>query len=308
VYGVPSGWRDWAADGEGVEHTSVERPTADATDGGGSQGDAPAEASEAWFADVLSGEDGHPEQALLASEAVHPVLAQEGVSSASYPWSSVVLLSLAFPNGFLSYGSGVMVGRNDVLTAGHMVYNPAWGGLASAVVVTPAYVPGRGFDGPYGSSDAWVSVADLDFDPERDRLVPPGNGGPGLAGSERDVAFLTLKAPLGDQTGWMRLDPGFKEGYANLSGYPAAFGYRLTNDTAWAYDDAVDSYTNIGYFEARPGNSGGPVWHYGPDGAPAVVGLVSSGHGGNRGFAAFDIATSYASILGWIASNDHLIA
>ncbi len=64
---------------------------------------------------------------------------------------------------------------------------------------------------------------------------------------------------------------------------------------------------NLYWLEAHPGNSGGPVWHSGPGGNPAVVALVSGGFGG-RGGAAYEIATSYESTLGWIASNDHLMA
>jgi V8-like Glu-specific endopeptidase len=129
-------------------------------------------------------------------------------------------------------------------------------------------------------------------------------------GIERDMAFLTLRTPIGDQTGWMDLDPTFKQGYANLSGYPAPGGRshpRLTNDVELAWDDPLDAITNVTAFEAHPGNSGGPLWHYGSNGRPAVVGIVSSGING-KGTAAYDISSNYASILGWIASNDNLIA
>lgn len=49
------------------------------------------------------------------------------------------------------------------------------------------------------------------------------------------------------------------------------------------------------------------MWHYGSDGRPAVVGIVSSANNG-RGLAALDIAAYHPSILSWSASNDHLIA
>ncbi len=286
-----------------------------------------AEAADTnWFVADLGAENGWPgdtaglagggdggvpaQEPFVASEAF-ALAAQQGVASAVYPWSAVVLVQATYPNGVSYWGSGVMVGRNDVLTAGHVVYNPAWGGLASSVTVIPAYVPELGLNGPHGSSYASVTAADTQFDPDGDRRAESGNGGPGLFGSERDLAFLTLQTPLGDRTHWMGLDPTFKQGYANQSGYPFLYGNRLTNDTAYASDDAVDAFTDLRWFETRPGNSGGPIWHYGPDGQPAVVGIVSSGSGGAdgaRGGAAFDIATSYESILGWITSNDHLIA
>ena len=235
------------------------------------------------------------------------MLAQQVVASPADPLPAVVLVQAVFPNGLLYFGSGVMVGRNDVLTATHMVYEPGWGGYASSVTVVPAFVPELGANSPYGAFPAIVTLADTGFGPTGDGRILAGNRGPGLVGSERDVAFLSLQTPLGDATGWMGLDPTFTQGYANLSGYPAPYGYRLTNDVAWAFDDPVDQFMNLYWFEAHPGNSGGPVWHYGPDGNPAVVGLVSGGTGG-RGGAAFEIATSYESILGWIASNGYLLA
>ena len=70
--------------------------------------------------------------------------AQQGVASTTYPWSSVVLVLATFPNGFIGTGSGVMVGRNDVLTAAHVVFRPAWGGAATFVEVLPAAVNGLG--------------------------------------------------------------------------------------------------------------------------------------------------------------------
>ena len=106
----------------------------------------------------------------------------------------------------------------------------------------------------------------------------------------------------------MGLDPAFKQGFANLTGHPGRYGGILTNDVALAFDDPVDSFTDLRHFEAHPGNSGGPLWHFGPDGRPSVVGLASSGTIGGKGGAAVDIGSYYNLILGWIASNDALIA
>lgn len=252
-------------------------------------------------------------EAVLTAAALLPPLpsfgpaGQEIVGSSLHPWSTVVYVEAVFPNGQVFGGSGVIVGRNDVLTAAHVVYNPAAGGLATSVLVVPAFTPDRWPYAPYGASYAAVTAADFSVDPDGDGMALVGNGGPGLVGSEVDVAFLTLNAPLGDRTGWMLLDPTFQRGDANLSGYPGQYGGRLTNDTAYAFDDARDAFTNIAAFEAHKGNSGGPLWVLDNLGRPAVVGLVSSAEDG-RGVAAFDIATSYGSIVGWITGNDTLLA
>ncbi len=261
-----------------------------------------------WLAAGPAGDDGHPEHITLASDA--QLAARQPITSTDWPWSAIVKLTVSFPSGDLFDGSGVMVGRNDVLTAAHLVYKRSEGGYANSVIVTPAFEPERGYESRYGSFHARVQIADTNYDHDANGvffpagMILPGNNGPGLVGSERDVALLALQTPLGDRTGWMAVDPDFKEGWANLSGY--SNGGRLTNDTEWAQDAVSDSYTSIRNFEADHGTSGGPVWHYDSLGRPAVVAIVSSGSNGH-GRAAFDVATSWASIRQWIQANNHLI-
>lgn len=270
----------------------------------------------AWPAAGFAGEDGHPEHMLPEMDAqVAP--GQQLVPSAGWPWSAIVKLTVSFPSGHDFTASGVMVGRNDVLTAAHVVYQPDEGGYPTSVVVTPASL--RGDESPWGSYHAMVQIADVQFDPDGDGRIVPGNGGPGLVGSERDIALLALRTPLGDRTGWMPIDTDFKEGWAHLSGYPNAHGLHLTDGVAWAYDSSVDSYTDISNFEVHHGDSGGPVWHFDRFGRPAVVALVSTGNDFNdadpsndRGVAAVDLAPYYATpgqmLRAWIPANDHLIA
>ncbi len=44
-------------------------------------------------------------------------------STSKAPYSSVVLVKAFFANGRVSIGSGVLVGKNDVLTATHVIYD-----------------------------------------------------------------------------------------------------------------------------------------------------------------------------------------
>jgi V8-like Glu-specific endopeptidase len=258
----------------------------------------------AWFAADPAGEDGYP------------AAAGQPVTSTDWPWSAIVRLTVNFPNApFTYYGTGVMVGRNDVLTAAHLVYSPVWG-HANSVIVTPAYTPELDFGSRYGSYHALVQIADTQFDPNGDGILASGNNGPGLFGAERDVALLALRTPLGDRTGWMEIDPTFRAGWAHLSGYPDVYGYeRLTDDVAQAFDAASDSYTHISNFEVHRGNSGGPVWHYDSLGRPAVVAIVSTANTFNdanpsndRGVVAFDVAGAWdPGIRQWMEANNHLI-
>ena len=56
-----------------------------------------------------------------------------------YPYSAVVRVAVDF-NGdgiFDTAGSGAMIGANDVLTAGHLLWNPQYG-FAKNIMVMPA--------------------------------------------------------------------------------------------------------------------------------------------------------------------------
>jgi V8-like Glu-specific endopeptidase len=49
----------------------------------------------------------------------------------NYPYSAVTYIEAEYPNGTIREGSGVVVGKNDVLTASHIIYSDANGGLES---------------------------------------------------------------------------------------------------------------------------------------------------------------------------------
>jgi V8-like Glu-specific endopeptidase len=225
---------------------------------------------------------------------------QEVDDQAQYPWSTVVHLEATFPDGEVT-GTGVMVGPNDVLTAAHMVYSGELGGAATEVRVTPAYDPDAD-EAPFGTVEASQSHFYDDFDPNNDSRALPGDDGPGRGGTEHDIALLDLDVPLGNETGWMFLDPTFDSGVVNVTGYPGHYGRNMMNDSGYVQDDMVDWFINTSNLEIHPGNSGGPLWHYGDDGQPYVVGVVSTGLAGH------DIGSEYDTILNWIDGNDGAIA
>jgi Trypsin-like peptidase domain len=235
-------------------------------------------------------------------------MAQQEVNiQARYPWETVVFIETTWSDGSTSSASGVMVGPNDVLTAAHVVYDDALGAAAS-VTVTPAYDPDP-LETPFGEVEAARWNFFTDFDPDGDGRIFAGNGGGGYGGSEHDVALLSLDVALGYDTGWMGLDPYFESGYVNLTGHPGHYGLNMMNDYGYVQQDAVDAFIDIGNLEAWPGNSGGPLWYLGSDGMPYVVGLASTAdHETGVGGAAYDLSAEYATILGWMAGNDGLIA
>lgn len=217
-----------------------------------------------------------------------------------YPYSSVCFIQARW--GDVWYvGSGVLVGRNDVLTASHVIYDIALGGLADEIIVMPSY------DATYSSQ---VGVSDdgvyhsvftqyyTDFDPDGDGLVYSGDGTvAGYGGAERDVALITLGEAAGDVYGWMGIDTNFSSGSINLTGHPSALDNFSSNTQGQTYADSVDWFFSISSFGVSPGNSGGPLWYDNGSG-PRVIGVVSTG------IAAADLG-AHQWLINAIGANDH---
>lgn len=219
-----------------------------------------------------------------------------GSSHSAYPYSAVVYVEATFASGDTYTGSGTVVGRNDVLTSAHVIYDAADGGLAEEIVV----YPGRdGAQTPYGSySAAYANYFEIDQD--GDGLLSP-------ADSEDDIAILGFDTELSDQTGQFRIDPYGLDGIYNLTGYPGVYadvsGPRMTNDIGRAKPDSVHDVFNIdgvNGIESNSGNSGGPLWHD-VAGNPAVAGVLSTSSW------ATDVNGHMDTLEDWIAGNDSLL-
>ena len=212
------------------------------------------------------------------------------------PWSSVVFIRSTFDDGnggtIRFGGSGVVTGRNDVLTAGHVVYSGIYG-EALRVEVFPAL---SGDAEPFGSYLA-DSFYFNKVDEDGNRSISPEETG-------RDVALLNFTMPLGETTGWMRLDPDLFSGQASVTGYPGDANGFMVTETAFAQTDPSPQYDTVyvGNFDISGGHSGSPVW-YQQDGIPYAVGIVSTGTW------AFEIGGAYYDqLLYLMAANETLLA
>lgn len=213
-------------------------------------------------------------------------------------WRSVVYIEATFPSGAIFTGSGVMVGPNDVLTAAHVLYMRGQGGAAVSTRIIPAY-DATPYAMPFGDVISSSFQYFPSYDPSGTGLVVPGNGGPGLSGSELDVGLITLPRALGTLTGWMRLDPTFTAGAVTVTGHPYAYGWDMMTEVGDAYRDPADSVILYPRFDLGPGNSGGPVWYAGADGA-YVVGVVSTASWGAA------VQGTYEQLARWIGENDSI--
>ncbi|MGE5526943.1 MAG: FG-GAP-like repeat-containing protein, partial [Rhodospirillaceae bacterium] len=204
-----------------------------------------------------------------------------------------------FPGGTFT-GSGVMVGPNDVLTASHVLYLPAYGGAATSVRVIPAYQPSP-YAAPYGEATSTSFHYFPNYDPNGDFYLVSGDGRATLSDSEVDIGIIDLSVPLGNQMGWMQFDTRFHNGYVDITGYPTANGWNMTTSSGYASMPTIDSTLIFSGVALGPGYSGGPVW-YETDGIGYVVGVVSTASWGPS------VSGTYAQLSEWIEANDALIA
>ncbi|MGL5113955.1 MAG: DUF4214 domain-containing protein [Beijerinckiaceae bacterium] len=216
-----------------------------------------------------------------------------------YPATSVVYIEATW-DGVTYTGSGVLVGRNDILTAAHVIYDYALGGLADSIEIFPSYDP----DDLQNAVYSWEKVEYFpNFDPDSDgRLISGDFNRPTFAGSELDIALLSTSQPLGDLFGWMGIDWGFAGGNVGVIGHPSAYGRNMTYDSGTVVASPVDAFYEIRRdLEVNPGNSGGPVYYdYGN--GPYVVGLVSTGS------AAVDVGGHQYWLEAAMLANDTLLA
>lgn len=213
-----------------------------------------------------------------------------------YPFSAVTSIITTWKDGTQGFGSGAMVGANDVLTAAHVVYNESKGGFPASVTV----IPGR-FDAyyPFGAHDA----ATVHVHPE-------------YAAGDRneDLAMLTLSTDLGNETGWFGFNApttvsGYQGHLVESAGYPGDWYGWSGGASVPGYTSGVIDYADVDtlYFasfagpyydedlDSWPGQSGSPIVYTHPgDGGFYVVGVVSyqrtdgQGNGYNAAASLFD--------------------
>ncbi|MBV8554548.1 MAG: hypothetical protein JO116_03220 [Planctomycetaceae bacterium] len=150
---------------------------------------------------------------LLSLSAVPP--------NAGFPYTAIVDLIAAFPDGVKCQGTGVMVDSFHVLTAGHMLYSSADGGSVSQIVAAPELC---GNSAPFGTASMTAERTDpiyVNWDKAHPDTPAPG---------DHDIGLITLDRTIGNSTGWMAYgydnnDADFAPGKIfNTAGYPGPKG------------------------------------------------------------------------------------
>lgn len=187
------------------------------------------------------------------------------------PWNRICHLHIVAADGSVFLGTGFLIGRRGVVTAGHCVYLHEHGGWARSIEVSP----GRNEDTrPYGriTSTAFHSVRG--WTRGRKRIC--------------DYGFIVLpKAPSpfpGSFGVQARPDSGIKGKILNTGGYPGDKARAGLPGTMWWHKrKATRLEPNVITYDidTAGGQSGSPVWITSA-GSRTVVGIHTNGApGGN---------------------------
>lgn len=231
------------------------------------------------------------------------------VSPSQYPYSTAVFIRATFANGSVFTGSGAVVGRNDILTATHVVYDPDLGGYATRLefyIGADYNHQTRRFD-----SNPLISLTNAQWQV----LAYPNqvfrdndNSTVTLAESQYDVALIGLNVAVGNTVGYMGLASGYNQNqWATTIGYPGG-STGLMQGQAYIHADSrystYTAYSREGSDILGSGSSGGPLYVSDSTGVH-VIGVKSSGSSTLDNWA--DIGLTYNELVNYIATNDTLL-
>ena len=212
------------------------------------------------------------------------------------PYFDIGIIFVTFPDGLRVQGTCSLVGRNDILTATHVVYSPDNGGWA------------EDFEFYFGADFNNINNSFEDFGYQYSPGQWTVNGWPDQSFTDSnnetmlqsetqyDVAIIGVDDSIGDTLGWLGLDSGYNAGgSANAVGYPGDSSGMMhetvlvsENPNYWMYESDYDVM--------GPGSSGGPLLVNNN-----VIGVKSTG----SWWA--DIGFSYDTLLDIIDENDSLL-
>lgn len=212
------------------------------------------------------------------------------------PFSLVAFVVSTWADGTMASGTGALVGRNDVLTATHVLYDPDHGGWATDVQLYLGadynHVTNR-FDAE-GVEPAFTRWSSWGWPTQV--FSVGSNNTLSMAEAQYDVALLGLNVAVGDQLGWLGLDPNRNTPQQALAvGYPAG--------STGMMQETVQVFKADGVYESTqpsmgPGSSGGPLLSGG-----YVIGVKNTADW----WVDIGNPSLYNSLLGAMAENDRLL-
>jgi len=195
-----------------------------------------------------------------------------------YPGTATVYIEAGWGNQVMS-GSGAIVGKNDVLTASHVIYSKRLGGRPDWIRIYPSYSPTERKLGISTHYQPLMYQYFSEFDPDGDNFIISGDKRIGSKqGAELDIALLSFNEDIGKKYGSFGWINDFSYGPIQKLGFPGKYGRQLVYDSSNLQYDPIDNSIDIrNKLEVNPGDSGGPLYGYFYDEKyPRVVGVVST--------------------------------
>ena len=214
------------------------------------------------------------------------------------PYSDIGLIKTTWSDGSATLGTCSLVGKNDILTAGHCVFNPAEGGWATGF----EFYFGADYNATTGAFESWLSnpaFSKWTANAWTSQIYTDDNNETMLQSeSQFDVALIGIDTPIGDQLGWLGMSPG-----NNGSQSAIAVGYPTGSTGMMMESAAVSSNWAYGIYESLadvmgPGSSGGPLLV-----DNNVIGVKSTG----KWWADLGNAFIYDALIAELSNNNSLI-
>ena len=220
-----------------------------------------------------------------------------------FPGTATVYIEAGWGD-YVGTGSGALVGKNDVLTASHVIYSKKRGGRPDWIRVYPSYNPAERRRRVLDSYTPIYYNYFTEFDPDGNgKLIFGDRRISSKQGAELDLALLSFNQNLGKKYGHFGWLKDFSFGPIHKLGYPSKYGNKLIYDKANLEYDSIDNSIDVfGKLELNPGDSGGPFFgFFFGESTPRVVGVVSTGR------AATGIKGHYKWLRRMTSKNDDLI-